>query len=227
MFGSDKKKEAGYLFRQGVPAASPRRTARSPRATRSCASARTSIPSEYACEMKNSANAVEFDDLHTCFFTDTGVVKSRRRRHLRGAVGKTVGRGSASPGCGKGPSRASHSSSSCSARRARSPAARFASTSADHRHRRDPRPPRRPCKKIRGSEVSMIYQEPMTSLNPVFKVGEQIEEVIALHDGKDWSPEQIKARRDRDDRGPSASPTPRASTGCTRMSSPAACASAS
>lgn len=34
---------------------------------------------------------------------------------------------------------------------------------------------------IRGNEISMIFQEPMTSLNPVFKVGEQIMEVLTLH----------------------------------------------
>ena len=49
-------------------------------------------------------------------------------------------------------------------------------------------------RKISGDQIGMIFQDPMTSLNPVFKVGEQIEEVIALHDGKDWSKEQIKAR---------------------------------
>jgi ABC-type dipeptide/oligopeptide/nickel transport system ATPase component len=36
-------------------------------------------------------------------------------------------------------------------------------------------------RKIRGNEISMIFQEPMTSLNPVFTVGDQIEEAIALH----------------------------------------------
>jgi len=36
-------------------------------------------------------------------------------------------------------------------------------------------------RRIRGNEISMIFQEPMTSLNPVFKVGEQIAEVIRLH----------------------------------------------
>jgi peptide/nickel transport system ATP-binding protein len=39
-------------------------------------------------------------------------------------------------------------------------------------------------RKIRGKEISMIFQEPMTSLNPVFTVGEQIAEAIRLHEAK-------------------------------------------
>ena len=35
---------------------------------------------------------------------------------------------------------------------------------------------------IRGNEISMIFQEPMTSLNPVFTVGEQIAEVVRFHE---------------------------------------------
>ena len=38
---------------------------------------------------------------------------------------------------------------------------------------------------IRGADMAMIFQEPMTSLNPVFPVGEQIAESIRLHQGKD------------------------------------------
>lgn len=38
-------------------------------------------------------------------------------------------------------------------------------------------------RKIRGNDISMIFQEPMTSLNPVFTVGEQITEAIELHQG--------------------------------------------
>ncbi len=38
---------------------------------------------------------------------------------------------------------------------------------------------------IRGNEISMIFQEPMTSLNPVFTVGNQISEAIMLHQGLD------------------------------------------
>lgn len=39
-------------------------------------------------------------------------------------------------------------------------------------------------RRIRGNEVSMIFQEPMTSLNPVFTIGNQIVETIRLHQGK-------------------------------------------
>ncbi len=38
-------------------------------------------------------------------------------------------------------------------------------------------------RRIRGNDISMIFQEPMTSLNPVFKIGFQIEEVLRLHRG--------------------------------------------
>ena len=38
-------------------------------------------------------------------------------------------------------------------------------------------------RKIRGKDISMIFQEPMTSLNPVLKIGEQVAEAIRLHQG--------------------------------------------
>jgi oligopeptide/dipeptide ABC transporter ATP-binding protein len=43
-------------------------------------------------------------------------------------------------------------------------------------------PPER-MRRFRGKEISMIFQEPMTSLNPVFRVGDQMREVIMLHQG--------------------------------------------
>ena len=48
--------------------------------------------------------------------------------------------------------------------------------------------------KLRGNYMSMIFQEPMTSLNPVFRIGDQVDEVIALHDGEGKSKEDIKKR---------------------------------
>ena len=46
--------------------------------------------------------------------------------------------------------------------------------------------------KIRGKEIAMIFQEPMTSLNPVFTVGYQIEEIIALHEN--LSKQEVRRR---------------------------------
>jgi glutathione transport system ATP-binding protein len=48
---------------------------------------------------------------------------------------------------------------------------------------------------IRGAEIAMIFQEPMTSLNPVFPVGEQIAESIRLHQGKDVAAARAEALR--------------------------------
>ena len=43
--------------------------------------------------------------------------------------------------------------------------------------------PEKERRKLRGSEISMIFQEPMTSLNPVMKVGRQVDEAVLLHTG--------------------------------------------
>ena len=57
----------------------------------------------------------------------------------------------------------------------------------------------RQMRKIRGNEIAMIFQEPMTSLNPVFKIGRQLEEAIILHlkmskkAGKSQAIEMLKA----------------------------------
>ncbi|MDF3886354.1 ABC transporter ATP-binding protein, partial [Cupriavidus basilensis] len=48
---------------------------------------------------------------------------------------------------------------------------------------------------VRGSDVAMIFQEPMTSLNPVFPVGEQIAESIRLHQGKSRAEARAEALR--------------------------------
>ena len=52
--------------------------------------------------------------------------------------------------------------------------------------------PEKERRKLRGAEISMIFQEPMTSLNPVVKVGRQVEEAIRLH--MSCSREEAKAR---------------------------------
>lgn len=48
-------------------------------------------------------------------------------------------------------------------------------------------------REIRGNEIAMIFQEPMTSLNPVYTIGDQIEEAILLHQ-KDLSKQQARER---------------------------------
>ncbi|MGE6495579.1 dipeptide ABC transporter ATP-binding protein [Cupriavidus metallidurans] len=50
-------------------------------------------------------------------------------------------------------------------------------------------------RKVRGADVAMIFQEPMTSLNPVFPVGEQIAESIRLHQGKNKAAARAEALR--------------------------------
>ncbi|MGV6873806.1 ABC transporter ATP-binding protein [Pseudochelatococcus sp. B33] len=59
----------------------------------------------------------------------------------------------------------------------------------------------REMQRIRGKNVSMIFQEPMTSLNPVMPVGSQIAEAVSLHEGLsrraalDWAGEMLKLVR--------------------------------
>ncbi|MBS0343875.1 MAG: dipeptide ABC transporter ATP-binding protein [Proteobacteria bacterium] len=48
---------------------------------------------------------------------------------------------------------------------------------------------------IRGADIAMIFQEPMTSLNPVFTAGDQIAEAVAIHQGKDRSAARAEALR--------------------------------
>lgn len=47
-------------------------------------------------------------------------------------------------------------------------------------------------RKIRGNKIAMIFQEPMTSLNPVYTVGNQIDEVLVLHQGKSKKEARIR-----------------------------------
>ena len=77
-------------------------------------------------------------------------------------------------------------------------------------------------RQIRGNEISMIFQEPMTSLNPVFSVGEQIAEALRDHKGmgrrEAWQAAIDMLARVRIPEGGSG-------RGNIRISSPAACGS--
>ncbi|ORM55464.1 glutathione ABC transporter ATP-binding protein GsiA [Pantoea conspicua] len=56
------------------------------------------------------------------------------------------------------------------------------------------RAPSGQMRRVRGADMAMIFQEPMTSLNPVFSVGEQIAESIRLHQGKSHAQALAEAR---------------------------------
>ncbi len=117
---------------------------------------------------------LQVDSLKTYFFTDRGVVKAVDDVSFEIFQGRTLAIVGES-GCGK-------------------------SVTALSVMRLIPRPPGRivqgeiifdgkdilklsekEMRKIRGNKISMIFQEPMTSLNPVFRVGDQISEVLELH----------------------------------------------
>jgi len=53
----------------------------------------------------------------------------------------------------------------------------------------------REMRKIRGRKVSMIFQDPMTALNPIMKIGEQISEVIKMHNDITWREANQQAAR--------------------------------
>ena len=152
---------------------------------------RKNVPeSEYMTQMKDPANAVEFDDLHSYFFTDAGTVKSVDGVTFDVPIGKTVGVVGES-GCGK-------SVTSLSLMQLlQRPQGQIVSgqirlNAGDGKAYEISKVPQEIMMHLRGNYISMIFQEPMTSLNPVFRIGDQVDEVIALHDGEGKSKEEIR-----------------------------------
>ena len=147
-------------------------------------------PSEYLTEMKDPQNVVEFDDLHTYFFTDIGTVKAVDGVTFSVPQGKTVGVVGES-GCGK-------SVTSLSLMQlVQRPQGQIVSgairVNAGDKVYDIANTPTEIMEHIRGNYVSMIFQEPMTSLNPVFRAGAQIDEVIKLHN-PEMTDEAVKQR---------------------------------
>jgi len=176
---------------------------------------RKDVEAEYLTEMKDSKNIVEFDNLHTYFYTDTGVVKAVNGVTFSIPEGATVGVVGES-GCGK-------SVTSLSLMQlVQGPSGQIVDGSIRFRtkaFRRDAngkkipvytqdskgkkvlqkdalggilyemdekvydiaKMPLEAMRSIRGREIAMIFQEPMTSLNPVFTIGNQLDEVAFLH----------------------------------------------
>ena len=155
--------------------------------------------SEFLTEMRNPENILEIDDLHTFFYTEQGVVKAVNgvsydvpRNAVVGIVGES--------GCGKSVTAMSVM------RLIQGPAGQIVDGSIRFKaydYKRDakgnPVPkaegefemeekvydiakmPIHEIHRIRGKQVAMIFQEPMTSLNPVFTIGEQLDEVTFIH----------------------------------------------
>ena len=195
-------------------------------------------PDDYTTEMKDDKNIIEFDDLHTYFFSDAGTVKAVNGVTFSIPAGSTVGVVGES-GCGK-------SVTSLSLMQlVQAPSGQIVSGSIrfkaslfkrDSRGRKIPvyetevgedgqehtklnekgkpvikknslggnvyemedrvvdiaKMPTEAMRSIRGREIAMIFQEPMTSLNPVFTIGNQLDEVGLLHI-EGISKKQVKA----------------------------------
>ena len=153
---------------------------------------RKNVPeSEYLTTMHDPKNAVEFDNLHTYFFTDTGTVKSVDGVSFEVPIGKTVGIVGES-GCGK--SVTSLSLMQLIQRPQGQIVEGEIRLNLGNKAYEVTKMPQEKMQGIRGNMVSMIFQEPMTSLNPVFRIGKQVDEVIELHDGEGKSKEAVKAR---------------------------------
>ena len=147
-------------------------------------------PEEYLTVMRDPNNVAEFDNLHTYFFTDIGTVKAVDGVTFDIPQGKTVGVVGES-GCGK-------SVTSLSLMQlVQRPQGQIVEgtirfNTGDLAYD-IAKTPTEAMQRIRGNYVSMICQEPMTSLNPVFRAGAQIDEVIKLHN-PDMTDEEVKAR---------------------------------
>ena len=182
---------------------------------------------EFVTEMKDPSNIIEFDNLHTYFFTDAGVVKAVNGVSFSIPEGSTVGVVGES-GCGKSVTSLStmHLVQGPSGQIVDG-SIRFKSNTyvRDNLGRKIPvyetekdengnevpvldkkgkpvirkdelggnmykmeekvvdiaKMPTEAMRGIRGREIAMIFQEPMTSLNPVFTIGNQLDEVAMLH----------------------------------------------
>lgn len=152
--------------------------------------------SYYSGKMKDPNNVIEIENLETNFFTDNGTVKSVNgvsfsipKNKIIGVVGES--------GCGK-------SVTSLSIMQlVQAPQGQIVGGSirfntdekdadGDNISYDIAKMPMKDMYKIRGKDITMIFQEPMTSLNPVFTIGYQLDEVKFIH-YPETTKEQAKA----------------------------------
>lgn len=155
-------------------------------------------PSEYTTVMKNPNNIIEIDDLVTCFFTDNGTVKSVNHVSFDLPKDKIIGVVGES-GCGKSVTslsimqlvQAPQGQITGGSIRFNSEALGY--DEAGNKLAYDiAKMPSQELYNIRGNDITMIFQEPMTSLNPVFTIGNQLDEVSFIHN-KGITKEEAKA----------------------------------
>jgi len=162
---------------------------------------RVAAEEEFLTTLRDPANILEIEDLHTYFYTEQGVVKAVGgvsydvpKHSVVGVVGES--------GCGK-------SVTSMSVMRLiQGPTGQIADGSIRFQaydYKRDEngdlipiegqpgqyemedriydiaKMPINEIHRIRGKQIAMIFQEPMTSLNPVFTIGQQLDEVTLIH----------------------------------------------
>jgi oligopeptide transport system ATP-binding protein len=126
--------------------------------------------------MSDSKYVLEVKDLHTSFFTDAGEVKAVNGVSFNLEPGKTLGIVGES---GSGKSVTAYSIMQILAQTGRITGGEVLFKGEDITKYSE-----REMQKFRGSKCSIIFQDPMTSLNPVFTVGYQLEEAIMLHTNK-------------------------------------------
>ena len=155
-------------------------------------------PSEYQSIMKDENNIIEIDNLQTHFFTDNGTVKSVNGVSFNIPKNKIVGVVGES-GCGK-------SVTSLSIMQlVQAPQGQVVGGeiryNADTLGRNEEgkkiafditKMPTKEMFNVRGKDITMIFQEPMTSLNPVFTIGYQLDEVLFIHK-PELPKEEVKA----------------------------------
>lgn len=117
------------------------------------------------------------ENLHTVFDTEDGVIQSVRGIDLRIEEGETLALVGES-GCGKSVTALS------TMRLLPMPPGRFESGRILFRGQDLLSLSEKEMQNIRGKDIGMVFQEPMTSLNPIFTIGDQIGEAITLHQNK-------------------------------------------
>lgn len=135
--------------------------------------------------MAKTQTLLEVKDLQTHFFTDSGTVASVNGVSFSVGKGETVGIVGES-GCGK-------SVTSLSLLQLVSEPGKIVGGEILFDGKNLLKYSKREMRQLRGNKISMIFQEPLTSLNPVFTVGSQISEAIRLHQNVDKTEAKKKA----------------------------------